>query len=170
MNAIDLIIVLAVGVGLLRGLFTGAVRQILSIVGLVAAVLLALQFATLVGEEVTGFFDWSAEYSTPLGFVVVFILVQTVAFILAHLLEGVFKALKLSFLNRAAGGIVGGFKAVLVLSAVFFVLNFADYPEDSMRQESRLYTHVATVLPFAWDMLSNEVQHNTRREPEVSEP
>lgn len=171
MNAIDLIIVVFVGIGLLRGLFTGAVRQILSIVGLVAAVLLALQFSTHVGSVITGFFAISEEYATPVGFVVVFIVVQTVALLLARLVEGVFKVLKLSFLDRAAGGIVGGLKAVLVLSAIFFVLNFADYPEAPMRQESVLYSPVSTVLPTAWELISNEVLHKTGgEEPVVSEP
>lgn len=145
---LDGFILIVLAGGLLRGVMVGAVRQIISLVGLVVAFLFALQFMRPVGELVAAWFDLAETVGFIAGFVVTFVGIQLIFVVLSRLLEQVLETLSLTLVNRAAGGAVGGFKAALLLSLLFMVLATMNVPSQETRQRSRFYEPIAQALPW----------------------
>jgi membrane protein required for colicin V production len=85
-----------------------------------------------------------------LGFAVVFGGVQLAFFALARLVESLVGAMRLTAVNRMAGGLLGGFKAALLLSVLFVLMARAELPGPEARQQSQLYEPVTQVLPRTW--------------------
>lgn len=144
---LDWFILLVLAGGLLRGFMVGAVRQVASIVGLVAALLLSVQLMHPVGAVIASSLGLSTAVGPVAGFVVIFIGTHLVFFGLSRLIEGLLETLSLSLVNRAAGGALGGLKAALLLSVLFLVLAGFQMPSQEVREESVLYAPMAQALP-----------------------
>ena len=144
---LDWFILLVLAGGLLRGFMVGAVRQVASIAGLVAALLLSVQLMHPVGALVVSSLGLSPAVGPVVGFVVIFIGTQLVFFGVSRLVEGLLETLSLSLVNRAAGGALGGLKAALLLSVLFLVLSGLQMPSEQVREDSVLYAPVARALP-----------------------
>lgn len=157
MNVIDLIIVLVVAGGIVRGFTVGAVRQVTSLVGVVAAFAMAVQLMQRVGDLIVQSLGIAEAAAPVLGFIVVFLAVQAVFYFIGRLVEYLLDALFLSTVNRLLGSAVGALKAALLLSVAFLVLTEINYPSTSLKQGSLLYEPVAQVLPKTWAVASEHV-------------
>lgn len=151
---LDWFILAVLAGGVVRGFVVGAVRQIMSIIGLVVAFGMAVQFMHPVGSVVVSSLGLSEAVAPLAGFIVVFGGVQVLFFGVSRLMEGLLDVLALTLLNRAAGGALGAFKAVLLLSVLFLVLSGMDMPDEEARQASVLYTPVTQALPHTLNAAS----------------
>lgn len=147
LSLLDWFILLVLAGGLLRGFMVGAVRQVASIAGLVAALLLSVQLMHPVGGLVVSSLGLSAAVGPVAGFVVIFIGTYLLFFGVSRLVESLLESLSLSLVNRAAGGALGGLKAALLLSVLFLVLSGLQMPDEKVQKESVLYTPMARALP-----------------------
>ncbi|MFB6248609.1 MAG: CvpA family protein [Salinibacter sp.] len=145
---LDWFILLVLAGGLLRGFMAGAVRQVASLAGLVAALLLSVQLMHPVGAVVVSSTGLSPAIGPVAGFVVIFIGTYLLFFALSRLVEGLLESLSLSLMNRAAGGALGGLKAALLLSVLFLVLSGLQMPSEKTREASVLYAPTARALPM----------------------
>jgi membrane protein required for colicin V production len=149
-SVIDLFLGGLLVAGIVRGAQAGAVRQVASLVGVVLAFALAVQFMRPVGAAITDGLGLTPALAPATGFLVVFAVVQGAVALLIRLLEGTLDALQVDAVNRVAGGLVGGFKMALVASVLSLALASFGLPSEPMRAESRLYGPVARVLPATW--------------------
>lgn len=147
--ALDWFILVILIVGLIRGFTVGAVRQVGSLIGLVAALLVSVEFMESVGALIVSSLGLSEALAPLAGFTVLFLGVYLIFLILSRVVEQVFDSLSLSFVNRTAGGAVGGVKAALLLSLLFLFLSGMEMPDQQTRRESAFYTPVARLLPKA---------------------
>lgn len=148
------ILVILLG-GLIRGYLVGAVRQMASLLGLVVALLVSVEFMGSVGSVIVTSLGLSESLAPLAGFTALFLGVYLLFLALARLIEQVFQTLSLSFLNRTAGGAVGGMKAALLLSLLFLVLAGLELPEKDTRNDSLLYRPVAQLLPQTIEATEN---------------
>lgn len=125
----------------------GAVRQVVSVIGIVAALLFSVEFMEPVGEMVVSSLGLSESLISLSGFTVLFVGVYLLFFALSRLLEQVLDSLSLSVLNQIVGGAVGGIKAGLLLSLLFLVLSGMELPEKDTRSQSAFYLPIAQLLP-----------------------
>lgn len=151
LTLLDWFILFVVAGGLVRGFAVGAVRQIASLVGVLLAFLMSVQFMHPVGRAVADSIGLSDEIAPLVGFVVLFGGIWILGVAIARLVERMIDALSLTYLNRLVGSFVGAVKAVLLLSVLFLVLASFEMPGPDVRSESQLYEPVATALPKAWD-------------------
>lgn len=154
MTLLDILIFLVLGVGLLRGVTTGVIRQVASIVGLVVAFVVALELMQPVGALVSDGLGVSEGVAPLLGFLLVFVGIEVVVFVSVRLLEALVGVLKLTLLNRALGGVFGTVKTAIFLSVVFLVLNAFNVLDAQARRSSVLYDPVASLLPATWDYVA----------------
>ena len=119
MATLDIFILVVIGIGLLRGWRTGFLRQISSLGGTILAFVLAASFMETIGQLITVNTGFAPEQSALLGFIGVFMLVKILVNVVIRTAERLLEAVKLSGLDRLAGGITGGFKAAIALSLVF---------------------------------------------------
>ena len=154
---LDLLILLALAVGFLRGWGTGLVRQVASLAGLLLAFSFGVQLAGPVGRIVADSIGASARVAPVLGFVVVFLAVEVAAFAVVRFVETVIGKLKMSVLNRAGGGALGAAKAALLVGVGFLILGAFGTPGPEARAASVLYQPVASFLPAAWDQVADHL-------------
>lgn len=148
---LDILIALILIVGLVRGVATGAVRQVVSLLGTVAAIVLSVELMSTVGAAVREIVPVSESFEHAIGFVVVFLVIQILLLLAVRLIEASIRLARLTPVNRLVGGVVGAGKAALLLSVLFLVLGFIEVPAQDDREGSVLYVPVASVFPVTWD-------------------
>lgn len=179
--ALDWFILVILLGGLIRGYMVGAVRQIASIIGIVAALLFSVEFMESVGTLIVSSIGLSESLIPLTGFTVLFLGVYVLFLALSRLFEQVLDSLSLSVVNQVAGGAVGGVKAALLLSLLFLVLSGIELPGKDTRNESAFYQPVARLLPQtieaaeewvpaakkAADQLGRRIRSKVQSAPEV---
>ncbi len=153
LTPLDWFMLVLIGLGMVRGFATGGVRQVASIVGFVLALVVGISAMEPVGKLVVTSLSLSPRVGPLVGFMLVFLAVQVGVWLAIRATEALLGAIKLSLLNRLLGALVGGFKAVLLLSLLFLVLRVFDLPGPAARRASPLYEPVAAVVPATWDFV-----------------
>lgn len=161
LTALDLGILAVVGLGVWRGVRTGALRQLVGTVGLVLGLILGILLMEPVGSVVVASLGLSERLVPVLGFVVTLAVVVAVAAVIAQLARTALSILKLGFLDRLAGAGVGGLRAALALSVLLLVTGPVALPGgealivgQETRDDSVLYEPVQALAPAAWDVFT----------------
>ena len=121
MNIIDIMIIGVVVFSAILGLYWGIIRQVLSIVGLIAGIALASRYGATVAEWLSSFIG-DSRVANVLGFVFVFIGVTTVASLLASLLHRFAGLLFLGWADHLIGGLLGFVQGALMAAVLVAVL------------------------------------------------
>lgn len=156
-HVLDLLIAIAVAGAIYIGFRTGAIRQVFGFAGVIVAFVAGYLYMHPAGDVVVSILNIGYSIAPLMGFIAIFALVQLTFVAAIRVLEGIFGVLKLTVLNRLAGGALAAGKAVLLLSIVFLALGTVDIPEPEARTGSVLYEPVASALPSAWSYVSSEV-------------
>ena len=157
MTTVDAIILACLALGLAHGLFTGFIRQATDLLGIVVGIVLAIRLMNPLGEELRQLLGGSEVAMRIAALVLVIIAVQLVAYVLARVLERIVGFVRLSFVNRTAGGVFGVFKTGLLLSVALIVLARFDVPGEETRETSVLYQHVTAIVPTSWNLLTDHI-------------
>lgn len=153
MTTVDVIILILLVVGIVRGVLTGGIKQVLSFVGVVLGLLLAVSLSEPVSKKLVEL-NWSPEGLAPaLSFIIIFFLVQGLVLIVTHFLKSVLEKIKLGGLDKALGGIMGGGKAILVISLILFLVRFIGIPGEEQRDSSFFYDIIYPITPATWDFV-----------------
>lgn len=120
---IDWIILGVVGLSVLAGLGRGAVRTVLSIVGVVAGFVIATRESGAVGLVLA---NWMPERAAAVaGFLFVFLGITVVFALTAWLLRKVLEGLSLSWLDRLGGGVLGLLRGALFVGVLALAMEAA---------------------------------------------
>ena len=136
-NLLDIVIIILLLLGAIRGYQKGFFHEVATFLGLVAGVVIAIVSARMVGEATENLFDWNVEIVKAVVFVVMFIIILTIVQLLGSLLTSLFKALMLGFINKLAGFAVGALKWALLLSIFFMIIDFVDALREIITPEMR---------------------------------
>lgn len=157
MHTIDLVILVAVLIGLVRGVMTGGVRQVLSFGGILLAFIVAARTTDGLGRRLAEGLGVSEALAPVIGFALVFLIIQGIAYGLARMIEKGLEAVKLGVLDKALGGGIGVFKASLVVSLVLFLGSYIGVPRQEVRDASLFYRTVYPVLPATWEFITGNL-------------
>lgn len=130
MTTFDWIIVGVLGVSCLLGLWRGLVREVFSVAGWVAAVVLSLKFAVPLGHELPGDIAWQ-PLRTALAVALIAVACVFAVALLGWIVQRFLEAAHLSGTDRLLGGVFGLLRGVLILfAAVYFTSRtaFAQQP------------------------------------------
>ena len=119
-NIVDVILLVILAFFLVRALIRGFVREVVGLVGLVAAVVFsAAAYAPLAAflRNLTG---QNTDWWEPVSFAIILVAVMLVFFYIGRLLSKLVEVGPLSFVNRLLGGAAGLVKGILVC---FLLLN-----------------------------------------------
>ena len=149
MNTLDIVLLVAAGIGMLFGLKSGLVKQLSFGAGVAIGLLQATIFYPKTAawiEEITG---WDSLICTVLGFVLIVAAVTIAINIAGLLLRWLLKAVLLGWLDRIAGAI---FSIIIALGVVVLGVNISESiaPDNKItgktsQKESLLYNEVAEV-------------------------
>jgi membrane protein required for colicin V production len=123
MNTLDTLLVIVLVISTALGVYWGLIRQVLSVIGLIAGVALATRYGGRVADSLSSFIT-SDTVAQALGFVLVLVAVSATASLLATLLRRSVGLLFLGWLDHLLGGILGLVQGALACTVILIVLAF----------------------------------------------
>lgn len=157
MTVVDWVILGGIVFSVLLGILRGIMRELVALVGWVAAIVLALLYAAEVGALLPVPVNWPA-LRTGLGALMIVIVVVFAAGIAGWIVHKLLAAARLSASDRALGAVFGLLRGVLVLlCAVFFSYQTALAREPWWRA-SAILPHAEATVRFVAPYLPDPLQ------------
>jgi membrane protein required for colicin V production len=121
-NAFDIFILILLILGCLNGLRLGLIRALSNLLGWMLSFILAMRFHEQLQPWMQAF---TADHTTQkiLSFILIVAVVVVLTWLVGYFLQRAFSFLKLSWLNRLAGGAFGLAKSLVVFLVLIHVLN-----------------------------------------------
>lgn len=162
MSWLDIIILVPILIGLVRGLMKGLVVEIASIaailLGFIGSRMWGAMFAAWLIEQ----FSWPESVCVVIAYALLFVGISVVLHILAKLLTKLFKTVALGWLNRLLGGLFGTLKwMIIVLLLVLCVHRLDDqfhFLQDDLKKQSIVYMQAAPLAEKIWMEVKNQIE------------
>ena len=150
MNWLDVLIILPVLYGLIRGLMRGFVSEIIAFVVVIFGALGARLIAPPLSKVIQSGFKWPEGTCDVIAYVVIFLGIAILLSLLAKQITRLINAIHLGWANKVLGAAFGALKATLLVLIVIFVFERTNdeyhYLDNStVLQESALYPDFAEV-------------------------
>ena len=151
MNWLDITLLCLAGIGFVKGLFDGVIKQVVSLI----ALLVGIFFCTKAALWLRGYIlalGWFPEQGvTVLSYVAGFLLIVGVILLAGEILTRVVGATPLSVLNHLVGGVLGlcfmmAFVSLLLNSMEMIDKGSVRIPRQA-KVESRFYNSVKEIIP-----------------------
>ena len=148
LNQIDTVIIIVVAISSAFGLWRGLVKELLSLLSWIAALLVARVY----GEPLAGVFvnmieSESIRYVT--AFVLLFVMVIMIGTLINHFVAKLFTVTGLKFLDRLLGVVFGLARGTVIVLVILFILNVF-VSETEWWQES-------TLIPYGMVMIEESL-------------
>ncbi len=151
MNWLDISLLCLAVIGFVKGLFDGIVRQIASLIALVAAIYFCAEAAVWLRGHLLKL-DWFPQEGVIVGsYVIGFLLIVGIVILTGEIVHRVLEVTPISLLNHLAGGGFGLITMLLFISLFFNLLEVID-PRSSFisletKIESQFYHTVRDIVP-----------------------
>lgn len=134
MSAIDIIILVFIGIGVVWGMVKGFVRQLSSLIGLIVGLLVARALFSEVGEWIAPSIGVSVTVARILVFFMLWIVVPLLFSLLASFLSKALQMIHLGWIDRLLGGALGTVKFMLLIGLLIQLLEFVDKEKELVPQ------------------------------------
>ena len=157
MSYLDIIILLPLIYGVIRGLMRGVVMEVFAIAGIILGIFVAKMFAGDAAAWLQQFSQWDISLLRPIASFVIFLLVAIACNLLARLLTKLFKMIALGWINRLAGGLFGAAKWILIMAVIITCVDLLDgvlhFIQPELKQSSILYPYALQLTETLKSML-----------------
>ncbi|MDR1344079.1 MAG: CvpA family protein [Tannerellaceae bacterium] len=150
MNWLDITVLCLAGIGFVKGLFDGIIKQVVSLIALIAGIF----FCTKVAVWFRGYIiSWGfPEHGvTVLSYILGFLLIVGLLLLVGQILHRIIGATPLSVLNHIGGGLFGFLIVLLFTSLLFNLIDIIDsgaiLVSTESKVESRFYDPVRLIIP-----------------------
>jgi len=120
LSFIDYILIAIVGLSMVLSLWRGFVREIISLIGLVAAFLLASRFSGQSGDFLSRWVS-NPTVADIAGFVLIFVIVMIVVGLIGSLIRGLVDMAALTATDRTLGIFFGAARGMFLIALCFLV-------------------------------------------------
>lgn len=159
MNPLDVVIIIILGYGLIRGIFRGMVKEISSIIGVFAGFYAAFSYYPLVSEIMA---DWitNVSFLNILSFMLIFCIVFFIISILGVIIKYLIQVASLGWVDRLIGASLGFGKAVLIVSIIILTLT-AFLPKGAPIIKTSFFSpHITVISEKLAQVISIEMKQN----------
>lgn len=151
MNWLDITLLCLAGIGFVKGLFDGVIKQVVSLIALLVGIFLCTKAALWLRGYIVALNWFPTEGVTILSYVAGFLLIAGVILLSGEILDRLVGATPLSVLNHIGGGVVGICFMMAFVSLLLNGLEIIDrgsvlIPQQA-KVESRYYNTVKEILP-----------------------
>ncbi len=143
-NVLDIVLAAILLIALLRGLWTGFSRALASLLGMVGGFVVAARYYQMVALKLVPWLANEAARSLT-AFFIIFLIIYLAFVIAGILLRGVLAAVKLSWMDRIMGGVMGLLKGVVASALILFLLTLTLQPGNSLIKQSVLAPRISEV-------------------------
>ena len=153
MNKIDILLLVILGFGLVRGFMRGLIIEMASLLAIVVGIYGAIHFSFFTARLLGELMPSSQQTIEVVAFGLTLIVLMLAVMFLAKVLTKMLKAAELGFLNRLAGALFGVLKAAVIVGSLFVFLERTFQTEKwlspsaspSALSESVLYVPVKSI-------------------------
>jgi membrane protein required for colicin V production len=150
MNWLDIVLVCLAAIGLMKGLFDGVIKQVVSLIALV----IAISFCGKVAAALKGYIlslGWFEQDVMILSHILGFLLLMGIVLLAGSVIHKIIGVTPLSVLNHLAGGLFGLLLMIIFISLFLNLIEFADRDSELIpletKVESRFYDPVKQIIP-----------------------
>ncbi|MFQ5709958.1 MAG: CvpA family protein [bacterium] len=171
MNYLDVAILAVVGTFSLKGLWRGFFQEVLGLVSLVAAFILATKYMSNVSFLIKKVLTIPPGLITLLGFLLVFFATILAFQFLIHALQKAARFSSLGWLEKLSGGLVGFLKGATVVSLLLLFISMIPFTRQLLpdRSASRLYDPARKFAPGLFNLIIKTVPHSKSFYAELKE-
>lgn len=158
LNWFDGVILGVIGLSILISFFRGFVREFISLVTWVVAIILSIKYALPLGEELSTFID-SAVLRYFIAFGVIFILVLIIGVAINAVLHGFTQESPgFSVVNRLLGVVFGAVRGILVMGMVLLFIHLSALQKSAWYEASQLSPSFKPLTQWLHHFLPQHVQ------------
>lgn len=151
MNWLDISLLCLAVIGLVKGLFDGAIKQVISLIAIAVAIYFCTKAAAFLKVYVLELGWFSKDVSVILSYVFGFVLILGIVVLIGEIVNKVIDVTPLSILNHLGGGVLGILIMLLFVSLIFNFLEIVDKKSslisNEVKVESQFYGYVKELLP-----------------------
>lgn len=156
-NWVDIVILLPLAWGLVRGLYKGLVMSLGSIAALLCGIFGANAYASDLSTWIKTQFVLADNQAHALSYLLLFVAISLGCLLVAKLFDRFLKSVALSGINRLLGGVFGVVKYALIVSILLNVFNEFDqhihFVSDETKSTSVLYQPVSAFVPTVFPIV-----------------
>lgn len=147
MNFFDYILIGIVGLSMVLSLWRGFVREIISLIGLIAAFLVASRVSGATGDFLGQWIsnDTVADIS---GFALVFVIIMVLVGIIGAIIRKLVDMADLTATDRTLGVFFGMARGVLLIALCFLIYTSYSKPDKPWMKQSLLVPYVLSLSDF----------------------
>ena len=159
MNYLDIVIVIPLLYGLIKGFTNGLIKEITGLLGLIIGVYVALNFSSYLHPKFEEVLRGYEQFIPIISFATLFIVSVLMIKILGYIIDKLTKALALGFVSRILGAIFGFLKVVVIFSFLLAIVSDYDLIDKNIEAESVLLKPIQKVS----DLITPEInKHKTK--------
>lgn len=149
----DILLLILLAVGFISGLFSGAIKQLISLVAFVAGFVLACLFYQPLADILTGFLIFPT-FCKVVSFLLLWFIVPIIVNLIGSFISSLMNHLPvLGFLNRLLGGVLCMAKYALVLGTLIWFFSSINMIKEETMQESKLCRPLKALPEFVYNTL-----------------
>ena len=171
MTPFDYVVGAIIALSVLLALWRGLVREVIALVGWVAAVMVAVLYSSQVADILPA--SWGGHGARYLiAFIGLFIVVLVLAALLAWLSAKLLRAIGLGFLDRLLGGVFGLARGVLIVLVLVLFAGLTTLPQRQWWRGAALAppleTAVMAVRPWLPLELAKQLHYPGDQRPRIN--
>ncbi len=137
MSGIDIIIIIPIAWGAIKGFKKGIITEIAQIFALILGFMLGAKYSHKLFNQLLEITSLSEQSVKILAFVIVFAIVAISVMLTAYLVTLLVKAIALGWLNKTIGMLLGIFKYALIIGVILFTVIRIDSKEQFIKPETK---------------------------------
>ncbi len=161
MNTFDIILIIFLLYGFIRGLFKGLFVEVASLLALILGIYGAIHFSDFIGNYLQDAVKWDKKYVATVSFILTFFVILIIITLLGKFFTKLADFAMLGLLNKLFGGIFGALKMALIASILLVYFNKfnnkVELVSAKTMQESMLHKPVSEIAVFLFPALFEEV-------------
>lgn len=162
MTWLDILILLPLLIGLVRGLMKGLIVEVSSIVAILLGFFGAKYWSAAFANWLMQQFEWSETACIVVAYALLFAGIALGLNIVARLLSKLFQKIQLGWLNRLLGGLFGTAKWGIVIIALVLCVHNLDkqfqFLQPKLKEKSVVYTTLTPYAEQAWEEIKAQVE------------
>ncbi len=161
MSWLDIIILLPLLIGLVRGLMKGLVIEITSILAVVLGYVGSRMWGSIFAAWLMQQFAWPDAVCAVVAYALLFIAISLILHVLARFISKLFQKVSLGWLNRILGGLFGMLKWGLIVLILVLCVHRLDnqfhFFKEELKTESIIYMQAAPLSEKMWDKVKQQI-------------
>ena len=149
----DILLLILLAVGFISGLFSGAVKQIISLAAFVLGFVIACLFYQSLADILTGFLNFPSICKV-VSFLLLWFIVPIIVNLVGSLVSSLMNHLPvIGLLNRLLGGVLCMAKYALVLGTLIWFFSSTNLLKEETMQKSKLCRPLKALPEFVYNTL-----------------